>query len=56
MAKKKSKIPPPTPQAHAAAKEASVGNEWYKLRSKHGRDKLFTTPELLWEAECEYLQ
>lgn len=26
------------------------------LRSKHGRDKLFSTPELLWEAACEYFQ
>ena len=26
------------------------------LRSKHGRDKLFATPELLWEAACEYFQ
>lgn len=26
------------------------------MRSKHGRDKLFATPELLWEAACEYFQ
>ena len=26
------------------------------LRSKHGRDKLFSTPELLWDAACEYFQ
>ena len=26
------------------------------LRSKHGRDKLFATPELLWDAACEYFQ
>ena len=31
-------------------------NQFWKLRSKHGRDKLFTTPELLWEAACEYFQ
>lgn len=30
------------------------GNEYWKLRSKHGRDKLFSTPELLWDAACEY--
>lgn len=35
---------------------APVGNEYWKLRSKHGRDKLFETPELLWEAACEYFQ
>lgn len=29
-------------------------NQFWKLRSKHGRDRLFATPELLWEAACEY--
>lgn len=32
------------------------GNQFWKLRSKHGRDKLFVTPELMWEAACEYFQ
>ncbi len=32
------------------------GNQFWKLRSKHGRDKLFATPQLLWEAACEYFQ
>jgi DNA-packaging protein gp3 len=36
----------------AAPKE----NKFWKLRSKHGRDKLFTTPDLLWKAACEYFQ
>ncbi len=35
---------------------APKGNEFWKLRSKHGRDKLFATPELLWEAATEYFQ
>lgn len=35
---------------------APTGNQFWKLRSKHGRDKLFTTPELLWDAACEYFQ
>jgi len=35
---------------------APVGNQFWKLRSKHGRDKLFATPELLWEAACEYFE
>lgn len=35
---------------------APKGNQFWKLRSKHGRDKLFTTPELLWEAACEYFE
>ncbi len=33
---------------------APIGNQFWKLRSKHGRDKLFKSPELLWEAACEY--
>lgn len=35
---------------------APKGNQFWKLRSKHGRDKLFATPELLWEAACEYFE
>lgn len=35
---------------------APQGNQFWKLRSKHGRDKLFATPELMWEAACEYFQ
>jgi hypothetical protein len=35
---------------------APKGNQFWKLRSKHGRDKLFKTPQLLWEAACEYFQ
>lgn len=32
------------------------GNQLWKLRAKHGRDKLFASPTLLWEAACEYFQ
>lgn len=35
---------------------APKGNQFWKLRSKHGRDKLFASPKLLWEAACEYFQ
>lgn len=35
---------------------APKNNQFWKLRSKHGRDKLFATPELMWEAACEYFQ
>lgn len=35
---------------------APKGNQFWMLRSKHGRDKLFKTPELMWEAACEYFQ
>lgn len=35
---------------------APKGNQFWKLRSKHGRDMLFATPDLLWEAACEYFE
>lgn len=35
---------------------APLGNQFWKLRSKHGRDKLFANAALLWEAACEYFQ
>ncbi|HXP53156.1 MAG TPA: DNA-packaging protein [Bacteroidia bacterium] len=35
---------------------APEGNQFWKLRSKHGRDILFATPELLWDAACEYFE
>lgn len=35
---------------------APKGNQFWKQRSKHGRDKLFDTPSLLWEAACEYFE
>lgn len=33
-----------------------IGNQFWKNRSKHGRDKLFATSDLLWDAACEYFQ
>lgn len=33
---------------------APLKNRFWELRSKHGRDRLFATPELLWEACVEY--
>ncbi len=35
---------------------APEGNQFWKLRSKHGRDKIFTSPEILWEACQEYFE
>lgn len=35
---------------------APIGNKFWKLRSRHGRDTLFASPELLWEAACEYFE
>jgi len=36
------------------SKGAPKGNEFWKLRTKHGRDKIFATPEIMWDAACEY--
>jgi len=33
---------------------APKGNQFWKVRAKHGRDKIFKTPEMLWDACCEY--
>lgn len=35
---------------------APKGNQFWKARTKHGRDKLFSSPEALWESCCEYFQ
>lgn len=48
----KKKKPVKEPKAESPIK----GNQFWKLRSKHGRDKIFKSPELLWEACCEYFE
>lgn len=35
---------------------APEGNQFWKLRSKHGRDSIFTEPEKMWDAACEYFE
>jgi len=35
---------------------APIGNRFWELRSKHGRDKLFESPKLMWDAACEYFE
>ncbi len=35
---------------------APPGNQFWKARTKHGRDRLFASSEALWEACCEYFQ
>lgn len=35
---------------------APAGNKFWQLRSKHGRDKLFATPQEMWNAACEYFE
>lgn len=33
---------------------APKGNQFWKVRAKHGRDKIFSSPDALWEACEEY--
>lgn len=35
---------------------APNGNQFWKARTKHGRNKIFESSETLWEACCEYFQ
>lgn len=35
---------------------APKNNQFWKARSKHGRDPTFATSEILWDACCEYFQ
>lgn len=35
---------------------APAGNKFWMARTKHGRDRLFESPEKLWEACCEYFE
>lgn len=36
--------------------DARIGNQFWKARSSHGRKPLFATPELLWDACCQYFE
>lgn len=35
---------------------APKGNRFWELRSKHGRDKIFSSAEEIWKAACEYFK
>jgi hypothetical protein len=35
---------------------ATKNNQWWKLRAKHGRDKIFESPEMLWDSCSEYFE
>lgn len=35
---------------------APKGNQFWRIRSKHGRDKLFANADMLWNAALEYFQ
>lgn len=46
----------PDDKPKTSGKPFEVGNQFWLLRTKHGRDKLFSKPEILWEASMEYFQ
>ena len=35
---------------------APINNQFWKLRAKHGRDRIFETPEMLWDSCMQYLE
>ena len=35
---------------------APKGNQFWKARATQGREKIFTTADMLWDAACEYFQ
>jgi hypothetical protein len=46
----------PIAKIKAPRKGAPKGNQFWKLRSKHGRDKIFQTPNIMLEACYEYFE
>lgn len=35
---------------------APKGNKFWLNRSKHGRDKIFSSPQILWDEACKYFE
>ena len=35
---------------------APKDNRFWQVRAKHGRDKIFSSPEMIWESACEYFE
>jgi hypothetical protein len=35
---------------------APLGNKFWMNRTKHGRDRLYAEPNILWDAACEYFE
>lgn len=50
------KTPVKSAEVEVKKVDGRIGNQFWMNRAKHGRDKLFATPELLWNAACEYFQ
>lgn len=49
------RIQPPNNQS-VSTLAAPTGNQFWLARASHGRDKIFSSPEVLWEAALEYFQ
>lgn len=54
----KSKTPKKLKRTNAKAKpgDKRLGNQFWKVRSRHGREAIFTEPQVLWESAVEYFQ
>lgn len=50
MAKEKKQDKKQTPN------QFEQGNQFWRRRSKHGRDAIFSDPVIMWEAACEYFE
>lgn len=58
LPKRKPKTRTDKGKQHAKAKpgDKRIGNKFWEIRSKHGRDKLFASAALMWEAAVEYFE
>jgi len=54
--KQRSKFKTKITKAKAKPGDKRLNNQFWKQRSKHGRDTIFETPEILWEESCNYFQ
>lgn len=57
-AAKKKALPKRSPTLGRKAEpgDSRIGNQWWKLRTKHGRDLEYGNPDALWEAIADYFQ
>jgi hypothetical protein len=56
MAKKKTEKPPEEILPEAVKPHPLAGNQFWKVRSSHGRNPIFATPDNLWDACIQYFE
>jgi len=56
MAKKKTEKPPEEILPEAVKPHPLAGNQFWKVRSSHGRNPIFATPDNLWDACTQYFE